>query len=328
MKVFISYSHVDDTVAQQLSGIGHELGVEYFLDKKDVSWGDRISKKVRSGIETATHLVPVISPASLKSQWVPFEIGYALGRGVHILPFLTHPSLELPGFLHDILYITDLEKVREYLKEQAASTLHQGMSAAEARGRLDQIGITYTQDSFLQRVKRGDLAAVHLFLAARMLPDAVDDAGITALLWAVNRGFIDCAVALVESGASLNAVVHGRCALSEAARCQKLEILSYLLKSGADPNTDDSSEMTPLMWAVAKDDKEAVRALLVSGADVNAAKRDHTALAFAIARDNKDIQQLLLRQGARKDDRHWRESGHSIGSFGGLGEESIFLTLE
>jgi len=38
----------------------------------------------------------VISPASLKSQWVAFEIGQAKALGKRLLPLLTHASLDVP----------------------------------------------------------------------------------------------------------------------------------------------------------------------------------------------------------------------------------------
>ena len=54
----------------------------------------------------------------------------------------------------------------------------------EARAQLQQMGVEYNEASFIQRATRGDLAAVRLFLAAGMNPNAKDALGRTALIWA------------------------------------------------------------------------------------------------------------------------------------------------
>jgi hypothetical protein len=115
-KVFISYSNVDEGFAKQLTHILDGIGIEYFLDSKDIKVSDSISDKVRKGLSACSAVVVIISPASLKSQWVPYEIGHATALGKKIIPLLTHPSLEVPTYLHDLKYTTHLEDVKEYLK--------------------------------------------------------------------------------------------------------------------------------------------------------------------------------------------------------------------
>ena len=115
-KVFISYSSVDDKRAKQLAKILDEINVEYFLDRKDINWGDDVTERITQGLADCSALVVIISPASLKSQWVPFEIGHASGLGKKILPFLTHPSLDVPGYLQRFHYETRLADVKKYFQ--------------------------------------------------------------------------------------------------------------------------------------------------------------------------------------------------------------------
>src|SRR5262245_45972821 len=64
----------------------------------------------------------------------------------------------------------------------------------------------------------------------------------------------------------------------------------------------EAREASPLLEAVKASDVTAVRALLKSGADVNAASVDGTtALHWAVRRDAADIADLLLRAGAHAD---------------------------
>ena len=103
--VFMSYSHVDATVANELGAAIDHSGITYFRDVKDINWGDRIDAAVHTALEDSNALLVIISPASLKSLWVPFEIGYFSALKRHILPFLTHPSLELPPYISNLKHV-------------------------------------------------------------------------------------------------------------------------------------------------------------------------------------------------------------------------------
>src|SRR3954451_11474193 len=100
-KIFISYSHIDLDLVAEVARLLEELGVEYFLDKKDVDWGADIPTAVGGSLAECSSILVIISPASLKSHWVPYEVGLATAMKKRILPFLVHPSLDLPGYLQN-----------------------------------------------------------------------------------------------------------------------------------------------------------------------------------------------------------------------------------
>lgn len=114
IRVFLSYSHPDSEIVRQIATVLDEAGIEHFLDRKDIGWGDAITESVQEALHSCTHLLVVISPASLKSQWVPFEIGHALATGKRVLPMLTHPSLDAPDYLRGLKYIASIEAAREF----------------------------------------------------------------------------------------------------------------------------------------------------------------------------------------------------------------------
>jgi hypothetical protein len=117
MNVFISYSHTDNVFVQQLARLLDEKRIPYFLDRKSIEWGDDIPQSIEDGLGTASHLIVVVSPASLKSSWVPYEIGMARAKGARILPLLTHPSLDLPGFIANLSYKVSLENLVDFFDE-------------------------------------------------------------------------------------------------------------------------------------------------------------------------------------------------------------------
>ena len=127
-KIFVSYSHEDTNTADEIVAILDEFGVEYFRDTKDIEWGGSISSEVKLGIEEALAVLVIVSPASLKSHWVPYEIGYGTALGKKILPHLVHPSLDVPHYIKDLSYTTRLEQIRERLN---AALLASAKASAE-----------------------------------------------------------------------------------------------------------------------------------------------------------------------------------------------------
>ncbi len=112
--VFISYSHADTEVANEIAKILSDLKVDVFLDVKAIDWGDSITTKVLDALHTCAAVIVIVSPASLKSHWVPFEIGHAMASQKTILPFLTHPTLDVPHYIRDLNHVATAAEVRDY----------------------------------------------------------------------------------------------------------------------------------------------------------------------------------------------------------------------
>ncbi|MCK4680011.1 toll/interleukin-1 receptor domain-containing protein [bacterium] len=113
--VFLSYSHVDSDIADAVESNLTGLGIAVFRDVKEIEWGESISARVRGGLERAVAVLVILSPASLKSQWVPFEVGYGKALHKRVLPFLTQGSIELPCYMGDLRRLVGVEEMREYL---------------------------------------------------------------------------------------------------------------------------------------------------------------------------------------------------------------------
>jgi len=134
--VFISYSHLDSEVADRIGDALSAQGVDFFRDMKDIDWGKSINSEVRLGIVQAPALLVILSPASLKSAWVPYEVGYACALGKRILPFLTHPSLDVPDYIRDLKYLTEIVEIEEYFSGDVITELgdSEALPAASSLG--------------------------------------------------------------------------------------------------------------------------------------------------------------------------------------------------
>lgn len=96
----------------------------------------------------------------------------------------------------------------------------------------------------------------------------------------------------------------GECPLSFAVCYGHLDCVKALLAAGADVNSRDKKEGTPLLYAVMQQEQQIdiVNELLSAGADVNA--RDvpgYTPLGIAADYGHEDIAILLLDQGAKPE---------------------------
>lgn len=118
-KAFISYSQDDRGVAEALARELESARIDYFFDTKEIRWGDSINNQIDEAIRSSTFIIVIISPSSIRSHWIPFEVGQAMGMGKPILPLVTQPHLELPQYLSGIRALFSVKEVGEYLRSKA-----------------------------------------------------------------------------------------------------------------------------------------------------------------------------------------------------------------
>jgi ankyrin repeat protein len=127
----------------------------------------------------------------------------------------------------------------------------------------------------------------------------------TALLLAVERGFLPLVQKLLEAGANVNTQAHSgldRTPLQRASEKGHFDIVNLLLENGADVNAPPAIRRgaTALQFASIYGYLSIVCVLLQAGADVNAPAspfEGRTALEAAAEHGRIDIIQLLLNSG-------------------------------
>ena len=118
---FISYSRSDRNFVSSLESLLQEKGIRYFRDEKDIEWGCDVNATISTAIENCTALIVIISPNSLNSPWVAYEVGYAKARQKKVLPLLTEPTVNLPSFLKNLNFKFGLNEVCKYLDHAISS---------------------------------------------------------------------------------------------------------------------------------------------------------------------------------------------------------------
>ncbi|MCD4784005.1 MAG: ankyrin repeat domain-containing protein [Candidatus Eremiobacteraeota bacterium] len=104
-----------------------------------------------------------------------------------------------------------------------------------------------------------------------------DKNGMTPLHWATRLEGTEIAKLLISKGADVNAkdnMKMGLTPLHITAYKGNTDIAKLLIDKGADVNAKDNGGMTPLYWAVfkdnTKDNRDMMKLLISNGADINA----------------------------------------------------------
>ena len=146
-----------------------------------------------------------------------------------------------------------------------------------------------------------DAATVRLLLDRGASPNHADNAGATALMWAISDPVK--VRLLIRRGANINAVsrLTGRTALLIAAgRPGSANIVRLLLDSGADPKTVDKNGITPVLAAAGSGDPALLKLLLDRGIDPNLPAQTNffTPLSLAGFTSSRRNVDMLLARGA------------------------------
>ncbi len=122
---------------------------------------------------------------------------------------------------------------------------------------------------------------------------------------ALIQGGVEMVARLINAGADVNTVDHqDRTPLHNAVRHHDLRTAKILLRNGADVHARDPWGMTPLRAAVFQVhwtavDVEIIRVLMASGSDVNTTcLRGDSPLAVAIRQQRTDVARRLVDAGA------------------------------
>jgi hypothetical protein len=136
MPVFISHRTADDAKAQALAGrLLTRHNIRCYLDHfdPDARSTREITSLIVGRINLCTHLMALVTNATVGSWWVPFEIGVARQGDRRITSF-DNSTVKLPEFLTDwpvMTTDTDLDLFAEaYHRDRAAKPIMEKYASA------------------------------------------------------------------------------------------------------------------------------------------------------------------------------------------------------
>jgi hypothetical protein len=170
--VFISYSRTDRDYAQLLAGFLQGAGVPVWFDY-EIQTGDRFGQKIQAAIDECHVFLPLITPASVASEWVGREISYAAMQKKRILPLrLGDCALPIEIAFLDCLDVRDRQLPPQRFIEQvralvgAAPNPPQSRSPSIAHQLPRATGAEDTRQARPRRNKAIWLAALAILLSA------------------------------------------------------------------------------------------------------------------------------------------------------------------
>jgi TIR domain len=117
MKVYISHASADTWIARKVCEDVHKLGIEVFLDNKDIQTGEDFDALTTENIANSNEMIVLVSHAALKSNWVMIEFGAARALGIRLIPILVDVTPnELPQPINRHL-ARDLNQIEQYYGE-------------------------------------------------------------------------------------------------------------------------------------------------------------------------------------------------------------------
>ena len=103
MRIFISHAANDEDFARKLGSQLSALGFEVWDPSEQLLPGDNWALKIGEALEESRTMIVLLSPDSMKSDWVRREIQYALGDRNYegrVFPVMVRPTEEVPWILH------------------------------------------------------------------------------------------------------------------------------------------------------------------------------------------------------------------------------------
>lgn len=113
IRVFVSYSMEDSAYANELlNHLAQQPNISVFTSDQ-LSAGEKWQAVIRQKLSASDYFLVLLSPASINSKWVQFELGLAWGLDKTIIPIITDREIihKIPLDLRN-LQVLDLDALR------------------------------------------------------------------------------------------------------------------------------------------------------------------------------------------------------------------------
>jgi hypothetical protein len=142
MKVFISHQKRDRDHAKKIAEYLMSVNIAVYFDEfdKELQSADNennpkaVVAAIKKGINSSTHMLCIISPNTLQSKWVPFEVGY--GYDVTELATLTLKGIknsDLPDYIKTKRIIRDIYDINEFVKTHGNKLIFESKNYSDYR---------------------------------------------------------------------------------------------------------------------------------------------------------------------------------------------------
>lgn len=123
--IFISYQNSDKFEAKKIADYLISAGINVYFDEYDgdlkksnqTNHPNRVTESLCKGINNSSHMVVIVSPKTMKSHWVPFEIGYGYDKTeLSVLTIKGIPKGSLPDYLQSVYVIRSIWRINALIE--------------------------------------------------------------------------------------------------------------------------------------------------------------------------------------------------------------------
>ncbi|CAM8640835.1 Ankyrin repeats (many copies) [Oxalobacteraceae bacterium] len=167
---------------------------------------------------------------------------------------------------------------------------------------IDAGGLQDNKSKFATEMLALAINRGYLELAELMVNTGVDlnptrAKGLSPLIEAIREGYSDFAEALIKKGSDVNhTYLNGETALQQALISKNTNIVRFLVQNGLNINSTDKDGLSPLMKACMSESTDIAEVLIENGAQVDfQIGKNNTALMHAVENENIELIELLLK---------------------------------
>lgn len=122
--IFISHQQKDKEEAKKIADYFINAGIDVYFDVYDTDLKNNhqmndtkaVTNSIRKGIYNSSHMLVLVSPSTLHSTWVPFEIGYGYDKtDLYTLCLKGIPKGGLPEYLKAGKIIRDIWDINSFI---------------------------------------------------------------------------------------------------------------------------------------------------------------------------------------------------------------------
>ncbi len=125
--IFLSHKREDTEACEPIADYIMKAGADVYFDKTDTDLAelvlegnpDAVTAQIQKGIDSSTHMLCVVSEATVRSYWVPFEVGYGYNK-VKRLGVLTLKGIsdsELPDYMRTTNVVRGTKSLNDFIAE-------------------------------------------------------------------------------------------------------------------------------------------------------------------------------------------------------------------
>jgi len=265
MKVLILTSSEKIKKAEEIKVLCHKLGSE-----SSIYGGNSNLETGLSSLLDKNDLILIIwDNNSIHNSEIIFSTGYCVGMNRPFAIFGTGKE-DIPHCNGKAVIFSGQEELKIYITAEIEKNRNK-KSVEDAKANILEMGFELIVRDLVAAISEGETLVFEQFMKAGFLPDSLDKNGVSLLNIAIRKGYIKIATILLELGADVNSISgdRGNTPLMDAAAEANIEIMSKLIKAGADLDLKSKSGQTALVLAVGRQAEGAAVLLVKSGANIS-----------------------------------------------------------